>query len=49
MRQSRMEPHAKLLDVSKLTALGWYPRYDLEAGRRQTYEWYRNSLRTKAA
>jgi GDP-L-fucose synthase len=31
----------KLLDVSKLTALGWSPRIDLAAGIRQTYEWYR--------
>jgi GDP-L-fucose synthase len=31
----------KLLDVSKLAALGWRPRIDLEAGIRQTYEWYR--------
>jgi GDP-L-fucose synthase len=30
----------KLLDVSKLTALGWRPRIPLEAGIRQTYEWY---------
>jgi GDP-L-fucose synthase len=33
----------KLLDVSKLTALGWRPRIDLEAGIRQTYDWYRSS------
>jgi GDP-L-fucose synthase len=39
----------KLLDVSKLTALGWRPRIDLEAGIRHTYEWYRNSLDTKLA
>ena len=31
----------KLLDVSRLTALGWRPRIDLEAGIRQTYDWYR--------
>jgi GDP-L-fucose synthase len=31
----------KLLDVSKLAALGWRPRIDLGAGIRQTYEWYR--------
>ena len=30
----------KLLDISKLTALGWRPRITLEAGIRQTYEWY---------
>jgi GDP-L-fucose synthase len=37
----------KLLDVSKLTALGWYPRIELEAGIRQTYEWYRTSIGAK--
>jgi GDP-L-fucose synthase len=37
----------KLLDVSKLTALGWRPRIDLEAGIRQTYEWYRTSRAAK--
>jgi GDP-L-fucose synthase len=30
----------KLLDVSKLTALGWRYRTDLETGIRQTYSWY---------
>jgi GDP-L-fucose synthase len=30
----------KLLDVSKLTALGWRYRIDLKAGIRQTYAWY---------
>ena len=39
----------KLLDVSKLTARGWRPRVDLEAGIRQTYEWYRSSRATRAA
>ena len=29
----------KLLDVSRLTALGWQPRIDLKAGIRQTYDW----------
>ena len=33
----------KLLDISKLTALGWRPRITLDAGIRQTYEWYRAS------
>ena len=33
----------KLLDVAKLTALGWRPSISLEAGIRQTYEWYRTS------
>jgi GDP-L-fucose synthase len=30
----------KLLDVSKLTALGWSPSIDLDAGVRSTYEWF---------
>jgi GDP-L-fucose synthase len=33
----------KLLDVTKLTALGWRPRISLEAGVRDTYDWYRTS------
>jgi len=33
----------KLLDVGRLTALGWQPRISLEASIRQTYEWYRAS------
>jgi GDP-L-fucose synthase len=32
----------KLLDVSKLTALGWRPRIGLAEGIRQTYDWYRS-------
>ena len=38
----------KLLDVSKLTTLGWRPRIDLETGIRQTHEWYRTSLGREA-
>ncbi len=30
----------KLVDVSKLTALGWRPRIDLEPGIRDVYRWY---------
>src|SRR5438309_1657610 len=33
----------KLLDISKLTALGWRPRINFEAGILQTYQWYRTS------
>jgi GDP-L-fucose synthase len=39
----------KLLDNTKLTALGWMPRMDLEAGIEMTYRWFvehRGSLRT---
>jgi GDP-L-fucose synthase len=38
----------KLLDVSKLSALGWRPRIDLESGIHQTYEWYRLSGQRQA-
>jgi GDP-L-fucose synthase len=30
----------KLLDVSRITALGWRPRIDLEQGVAMTYRWY---------
>jgi GDP-L-fucose synthase len=30
----------KLLDVSRLKALGWRPRIALREGIAQTYEWY---------
>ena len=33
----------KLLDVSKIHALGWKHRIDLETGIRSTYEWFLNN------
>jgi GDP-L-fucose synthase len=33
----------KLLDVAKLTALGWQPRIELEPGIREVYAWYRGA------
>jgi GDP-L-fucose synthase len=37
----------KLLDVSKLTALGWRPSVTLATGIQQTYEWFRASRAAK--
>lgn len=34
----------KLLDTSRLTALGWSPRIPLEAGIRSTYAWFCSNL-----
>jgi GDP-L-fucose synthase len=34
----------KLLDSSRITALGWTARIALEEGLRATYDWYRQSL-----
>jgi GDP-L-fucose synthase len=34
----------KLLDVSRLGALGWRPKVSLEEGIRRTYEWYLAAL-----
>lgn len=39
----------KLLDTTKLAALGWIPRHGLESGIESTYEWFvqhRDGLRT---
>lgn len=33
----------KLTDISKLKAMGWEPKIDLEEGLKQTYEWYKTS------
>jgi GDP-L-fucose synthase len=32
----------KLLDISRLTKLGWQPRIALRDGIRKVYEWYRS-------
>lgn len=35
----------KLLDISKLSALGWKPAIGLEQGIRETYEWWQSSIK----
>jgi GDP-L-fucose synthase len=35
----------KLLDVSRLAALGWKAQIDLDAGVESTYSWYRENVR----
>lgn len=35
----------KLLSIDRLKSLGWEPRFSLEAGIRQTYDWFLDSLR----
>jgi len=39
----------KLLDVSKIHALGWRHTISLKEGIRKTYEWYKNSNRLERA
>jgi GDP-L-fucose synthase len=34
----------KLLDISKIKALGWEPKTSLEEGIRNTYQWYLNTV-----
>lgn len=35
----------KLVDTSRISALGWKPRISLDAGIRMTYDWYVSELR----
>ena len=34
----------KLLDTSRMTALGWQPKITLKAGIASTYDWYRSNI-----
>jgi GDP-L-fucose synthase len=34
----------KVLDVSRIQALGWHHKIDLDEGLRSTYEWYRQAV-----
>jgi GDP-L-fucose synthase len=38
----------KLLDVSRLAALGWRPRVDLRTGIQISYDWYRRNRAPRA-
>ena len=39
----------KLLDISRLTGLGWRPKIGLTEGIRRTYSWYCSQERTDAS
>jgi GDP-L-fucose synthase len=39
----------KLLDTGRITALGWRPTISLEAGLRETYEWFLQNVATEGA
>lgn len=39
----------KLLDTSRLKALGWEPKVSLDVGLRDAYRWYRDQVADKAA
>jgi GDP-L-fucose synthase len=38
----------KLMHISRLAALGWRPRIDLESGLRQTYDWFVHNVAAPA-
>jgi GDP-L-fucose synthase len=39
----------KLLDSSRILAMGWQPRISLDEGLRETYRWFRDSEHARAA
>ena len=52
LRYNRERPDGtprKLLDVSRLRALGWQPSIPLEQGLQQAYRWYQDHVAEKAA
>jgi GDP-L-fucose synthase len=36
----------KLMDASRLRAMGWTPRHDLESGLADAYRWFRDNIKT---
>ncbi len=43
IRHDRSKPDGtskKLLDISRMRALGWDPKTELEVGIRKSYQWY---------
>jgi GDP-L-fucose synthase len=52
IRWDRTKPDGtprKLLDCSRINALGWTPKISLPEGIRRTYEWYQSQLHEPAA
>lgn len=39
----------KLMSADKLRSMGWSPKYDLESGLKNAYDWYLKSLNTNTA
>jgi GDP-L-fucose synthase len=39
----------KLMDVSRLSGMGWRPRYGLKSGLEQTYAWFKERIETGEA
>jgi GDP-L-fucose synthase len=46
LKEKAVRALRKLLDVSKIHALGWNHSTELKEGITKTYEWYRDQLST---
>jgi GDP-L-fucose synthase len=52
IRWDRTKPDGtprKLMDSSRIEALGWQPKISLRQGLRETYRWYHNQLATRSS